>query len=505
LIVPKVYALNESLYVDGFVNRNPGDDWTYVGASPYLSDLDTNSIYTKTDAAESGDYSFTDSGVGVGAVNDVLLYLEVKADDVDDDHIEVYVYDGAGWHTVTMTLDADQNTYHWKSLDLDDSGWIDTWAKIDACQLYVAYDKVGGADEYYVRRAYLYIDYSEAGVNYERETTLSLDWDGSDERVSWSTSQETDLSLDWDGSPLREWITSRAQTLSLSTTWTALRTWSLLRVVSQSFSMSFAVIRTWTLSRTITQGLTFAWEAIGELVASQSYLRVVTLSLTSTLNAVKGAWSLTRVITQPIVMSFNALREWTLLRTVSQGITFTWDAYGSRFVEYLFDLRVTDSLLPLGNAMVQILQGSSTIWTGQTLTNGSISTQTLPEGNYSLYIELDGYIQYENLLNLNTNINWDVALTTLTFNLQFFAFMIAALAFMYYGWTQHDTENSLIGLVLSLVFWVATIGQWVFDTSTDNNVVLWWVFLAPLLLCVMKIGEAALTYMERGEKNLGKY
>jgi len=336
---------------------------------------------------------------------------------------------------------------------------------------------------------------SIAGDSYYRYVTQAVSFASSLYRT-WSTSRLGQQSLTWSGSIERgAWSTSRESPLSLTLASNLEREWTLLREVTQGYAFSFNIDRAWTLSRTVTQGLTFAWEAIGEIISGQSYSRTVTLSITSTLNAIKGAWSLTRVVTQPLTMTFNVLREWTLLRTVSQGITFTWDAYGSRFIEYLFDLRVTDSLLPLGNAMVQILRGSSTIWTGQTFDNGSISTQSLPENNYSLYVELDGFIPYESLLNLNTNINWDVALTTLTFNLPFFGFIMLASAALYIGWKQERPTDSLWAYFFSLVFWIATMYQWFIDNGTAYPAFLY-LFFFPILTLVFFIYEEATKYYE---------
>jgi len=161
----------ESLYVDGFVNRSPAADWTYVGSTPYLWDTDADHIYTKTTDAESGDYSFTDSSVGSGTINSVHIYFEAKADDINNDNFQVWIYDGSSWSDMG-NLSCPQNTYSWISLDIGSK--LDSWSKIDLAELYVVYNKVGGADEIYIRRSYLYIDYTGGAIPILVQDALSL-------------------------------------------------------------------------------------------------------------------------------------------------------------------------------------------------------------------------------------------------------------------------------------------------------------------------------------------
>jgi len=84
-------------------------------------------------------------------------------------------------------------------------------------------------------------------------------------------------------------------------------------------------------------------------------------------------------------------------------------------------------------------------------------------------------------------------------------FMFAALGLMYYGWNIFDEEKKLILFGMSLLFWFATAGQFVFDNSESNAIVITWIFIFPILYCSVKILEFSLGSLERTEKNLGKY
>jgi len=201
----------------------------------------------------------------------------------------------------------------------------------------------------------------------------------------------------------------------------------------------------------------------------------------------------------------------TVLNMNSTSLTLVW---GAGTTSHTFDLRVVNSSgLGIEDCTVTLTNTTDTIFSVDTNSTGFIAQQSVDSGNYTLTITKDGYITYEHDYEINANIYWIIKLFTIeegvtitnAFPLEFFGFMFAALGLMYYGWNQRNEENALIGYSLSFLFWIATIGQWVFDTSTDDNLIIWWVFLAPLILCALKIVEASLAGLERTEKTIGRY
>jgi len=115
-------------------------DWTEVGSSPYLGAIDypVNYIISVTGASKfEGIWDFPNSG----AENSETLTgvtVDLYASSVDDKEIGkagilIWVYDGTSWTALT-TLTPD-TTFSWKSKDI--SSIINTWAKLDACRIYI--------------------------------------------------------------------------------------------------------------------------------------------------------------------------------------------------------------------------------------------------------------------------------------------------------------------------------------------------------------------------------
>jgi hypothetical protein len=127
---------NEYLYVDGFGSERTA--WVEVGISPYLNAVDgVNRVYTASDNAEEGDFTFSDSSVsGAFSSSQIELY-SYQAGAAET--IDVYIHDGTSWNNMGSITPA--AGYSW--LSIDTSSVLDTKAKIDVAKLYVVYQKSG--------------------------------------------------------------------------------------------------------------------------------------------------------------------------------------------------------------------------------------------------------------------------------------------------------------------------------------------------------------------------
>lgn len=89
------------------------------------------------------------------------------------------------------------------------------------------------------------------------------------------------------------------------------------------------------------------------------------------------------------------------------------------------------------------------------------------------------------------------------FNIAFLGFMVLASAAMYIGWTRKIPTESLWAYFFSLLFWIATIYQWVIDNGTSNPAFMY-LFFFPILVLIFFIYEEATKYYEesmQGYKN----
>ena len=149
----------ETLYVNGF--NSVQEQWTKVGASPWLNDSDSTYIYTKTDEFWHEEFTFA-NGSGSGTINSVHLYMEIQGSALRNDFVVVDVHDGTSWNNIA-NLDPDNDVYQWFNFDI--STMLNSWTKIDAAKLRVQYQRSGspGTEHIYIRRAYLYVDYTIGG------------------------------------------------------------------------------------------------------------------------------------------------------------------------------------------------------------------------------------------------------------------------------------------------------------------------------------------------------
>jgi len=161
----------ESLYVDSYTGDH--QNWDERNEpSPYLADEDTGYVHeVKSSAATEGYFGFADPG-GSGTINSVTLYIECYGQDTNDlIHIYIDCSDGSGWVN-EGTITVDQLSYGWETLSL--STRLDSWPDIQNAQLNLYYQGVGGGDDIFVQRAYLYVDYTLAGQEYIRDVTQAV-------------------------------------------------------------------------------------------------------------------------------------------------------------------------------------------------------------------------------------------------------------------------------------------------------------------------------------------
>ena len=311
---PSVVKANpdlESLYVDGF--DSTATDWTEVGAAPYLTDSDTNSItYAVEDVTgiESW-FSFADSS-GTDTINSVTLYVEIMQDNGGDEQITFSLQATGLGDTDVGTLTPNTGSYSWQSIDV--SAHLDSWAKIDSAELKVTSAQVGGKIKtLYVRRAYLNVDYSPVGETYSIDsshpvtvafskgetwtakqqfsfnpnvgftetfnwaTFLTLDWGSTiayTENVEWTTS----LTLDWVSTVAYTEQADAVFPLALSTPvtigYTEQTVWSAVTVMDYSPSVDYTEQTDWATGVSVsfnpnvdyveqtdwTASITFDWQ-----------------------------------------------------------------------------------------------------------------------------------------------------------------------------------------------------------------------------------------------------
>jgi len=145
----------EEVYTNAFDARLVA--WTEVGNSPYLHDTNTDYVYTGTNLAEEGDWTFPASA-GSGTINSVKLRLQNRLSVIDCGEAEVYVWNGISWVYVgvigTYGLD-----YSWEEIDV--SAILNTWDKINGAEVYLHYIK-DLTGYIYVRRLTRKVDYTVA-------------------------------------------------------------------------------------------------------------------------------------------------------------------------------------------------------------------------------------------------------------------------------------------------------------------------------------------------------
>lgn len=130
-------------YVNAYDNTY--NEWTRVGASPYLDAIDWSANYVAAPVAalkKVGIWNFPNSGAeNAETLNNV--YVEIYADGGEDPDlgwpsVNVYVWNGAAWTLYNVVVNS---VWAWFTLDV--SALINTWAKVDSCRVYFRATLVG--------------------------------------------------------------------------------------------------------------------------------------------------------------------------------------------------------------------------------------------------------------------------------------------------------------------------------------------------------------------------
>lgn len=202
-----------------------------------------------------------------------------------------------------------------------------------------------------------------AGEEYDRTATQSIGWSSS-LSDTWSIVRQITQSLSWSSSLDR--VLSVARTPALGVTW------------------SSSLSRMWTTTRSISQGFTFIWNGYGLQTFPSMFSRTVSMGFTFVLDTVRTwstsrastlgvSWissldrmlSMIRTHTLGISWSSSLSRTWTIARSLSQGFTFVWNAYGS-LGEYFS--RTVSMAVSWSSSLDRVLSLSRTLTQGLTLT-----------------------------------------------------------------------------------------------------------------------------------------
>ena len=425
--MPVVHADTESLYVDS--KTNDLQNWDERNEpSPYLADESTGYIHeVKSSAAMEGYFGFVDPS-GTGTITSVYIYLECYGEDTNDQvHIYLDCDDGSGF-LLAGTITVDQTSYLWESLYL---GRLDSWADIQNARIYFYYLGVGGGDDIYIRRSYLYVDYTPAGAEHTREVSQGL-------TVSTVSS--------------RTWTLSRSLTQTMATATLSSRSWATSRTTTQGISVVTTSTKTWSLSRVLTQSLSFSSNTIADIF--KSFRRTLTLGLSFTSDSFRS-WDLTRTLSQGINLASDSLRGWTLSRTLTQSMSFLSNAFaqltaggGTEF------LRSVALGLSLSSDSLRTWGLSRTMNQGLTVTSDSIGQKLLGQ-------------LIKRLLSLDLNLDSTLAVTMRIvneFNSPLLMSLLAAVVFTSIYWLKGE-EPDWLGFLCGFI-WICNAVAMLYVNAT---------------------------------------
>lgn len=119
--------------------------WTVNGASPYLGAIDYPANYITMagnfQGFKEGIFDFPNSGAENGeTLQNVFVEVYHKSTfdpDLGCPAVTAFVYDGSSWTSYDVS-NINDSVWEWISADI--SAVINTWAKLDACRVYLQYD-----------------------------------------------------------------------------------------------------------------------------------------------------------------------------------------------------------------------------------------------------------------------------------------------------------------------------------------------------------------------------
>jgi hypothetical protein len=132
--------------------------WSEYNNSPYLHDTDGDYIGTSGDNKDERYFGFVNSS-GSGTINSVHIYLECRVSAPGAEEIAVWINDGSSDNSVG-SVNPSGASYAYENIDI--SSTLDTWQKIDDAELWLI--SITAGDWRFVRRAYLYVDYTPSGT-----------------------------------------------------------------------------------------------------------------------------------------------------------------------------------------------------------------------------------------------------------------------------------------------------------------------------------------------------
>lgn len=334
-----VYASVESLYVDGYSSVT--EEWDETDASPWLNDSDANYISTSTDEYWHEEFTFAD-GYGSGTINSVYFYVEINGPSARNDRAEFHIWDGTSWVNV-LNQDPDGDAYVIYNVEV--STTLDDWTKIDGAKLKVQYQKSGSpsTETIYVRRAYLYVDYTISGTDYVADFSQSIS-------STWAIVTKTDFKI--------------VPSQSLTTSWNVLTEWDAILDLTQSVTSSWDILVSHGMFVDLSQGISSTWDLITEWDAIVDFSQAISTSwdvlMQSTFNIIP---------TQAISTTWNILTQSTFNVVTSLANTFTWTVEVIRTVggtNYIADLSqsvtTTWNVLTQWDAILDITQAITTTW-----------------------------------------------------------------------------------------------------------------------------------------------
>ncbi len=156
----------ETLWITDFDETEVA--WTEYGDLPYLQDSDSDYIESATKKAAEGVWDFANTTHSGDTLEAVTLYLEGQGNGTDAQ--DVYIHDGVDWSPSPYGAVFGTSMGY---IQIDLSGFLDTWGKIDAARMRIVHENAGNSCT--IRRGYLYVQYSAEYAHIALERDLRHD------------------------------------------------------------------------------------------------------------------------------------------------------------------------------------------------------------------------------------------------------------------------------------------------------------------------------------------
>jgi len=448
-----------SIYVDGY--NTVTEDWTKVGASPYLSvqDQPANYGYSSTNLGEWSEFTFADLA-GVPEINSVTFYLYC---DPNGEMINVYIWDSGAVGWVNVGSFSAVSGWAWRSIDV--SSTLTTDEEIDNAKVYFTSQKVGPKFENPVQVdcAYLYVDYTSAGEEYSRSASQSVSTSLLSTRILEalrSVSQETTLSfvankiidalkgviqsisLALTGSGLSEFLKSASQSISMVLS--GARTPDYSRFLTQTISTAFSSSRLADVTKTVSQTVYVALEVSGVARFFRVASQVVNVAIQGSRIA-----EFSRIATQSITVSTQAIGEFTAgiteyFRSASQTITISTQAIGHTIGTFFRDVTLAMNTAFQSSQLREIIREVTQAIGASTVSNRIFEVTRAVTQTINLALEGIGNLIHTYTRIASLTLNWRSEVTGLTGQIGQLIIRGKGMAFIAYSLVL-----ALLGIVLS--------------------------------------------------------